>query len=155
MPIRHTAEQPICEPPPGGDRDRRELGAARDVADRIDALDVRVLVIVDAMKPTVVELHAGGIKTEIARVRVAADRPEHRVESVEPAAIGREQAQAVCALHFARDGPGHDRDARRLHLGRETQRQHGSKCRSTPSKRTNTVTSLPSARSTPPSSTAT
>ena len=156
VPVRHAAEHAVREPPAGRDRDGRELGLARDVADGVDAGRARVLVAVDDDEALGVELDAGALEADVRDVRRAADGPEHRVEAVERAAVGGIERRARSPLRARARACSlrHDLDAARAHRGHELLAEQRVEVPQHASCRINSVTSLPSARSTPASSTA-
>ena len=81
------AEQAIRELSAGGDGDGCEFDLAAHVAERVDALDVGVLVFVGLDVALVVLLHAGFFQSEVLDFGRAADGPEEAVD-VERCAVG-------------------------------------------------------------------
>src|SRR5690606_10769598 len=75
------------------DGDRGQGPVARDVAHRIDALNVGVLVSVDANEAVVVQSNTQALQAETSRRRMSTDGPYQLVETVHLAAVDRRHSQ--------------------------------------------------------------
>jgi shikimate dehydrogenase len=121
--VGHAAEQPIRQPPAGGNRNRRQLGAAGHVADRVDAGLRRRLIVVDGNVACFRQRDARVVETEIRNVRVTADRPQNGIEARMRAA-DRMKRQSTIRRQPYRLRLRDDLDPRGLHLLLELGREH-------------------------------
>ena len=62
-----------------GRRDRRQVDAVGDVADRMDRVDARLRVAIDDHRPVGGQLHADALEAEVRGVRLAAGGEEHEL----------------------------------------------------------------------------
>ncbi len=124
--VGRAAEQAQGEATAGRDRHRGELGAAGDVADRVDAGHVGVLEGVGGDGALGVGLDAGSGELQAVGVGLAAGGPHQRIhlEAAGLAAVD-EHAAVGLALQRARLGAEAQRDAVFLHLRGELVAQHG------------------------------
>ena len=121
-----SAIEPVGEPSSGRDGNRCEEGLALHVANREDALDVGLLPFIDDDVPLGIELDADFLKTEILRIRLAADRPKDGIDLDGLAGVEMDrQGSATLALDFDDVAVSVEIDAGVLHPRQEHVLQGG------------------------------
>jgi hypothetical protein len=123
--VARRAQVAVGETAPRGDGHRRQLLAARDIADGMDVLDIRALEHVRHDVPRGIHCHAGPGEIQVFRVRAASDRPDDAVERSELSAVFQIEDQAGTV---APDPGGHgvveQRHAVRAHFIHQRRGQH-------------------------------
>src|SRR5262245_17518718 len=124
MALGLAAKESISEPASGSDRYRGKRFTTGYIADRIDPVDVGVLVKVGDHCARWVESNASSSNIQSFQVRGASDGPQHAVEAVEATAIPRSQHQTLALFQRCRNRSGHDLDAGDSHLIDQRLAQH-------------------------------